>query len=86
MRPLWGECPVTNALSSIKFTFSPLSHLILSSPEHSQDALLEYSDVRRTCGRLRRLSASTFCLCTSRGHSSDQIYMKLCQNVNVYEI
>ena len=62
-----GLIPVTNALSSIKFYFSPLSHLIFSSPEHAQGELLEYSDVHRTCGRPRCPSVNFLLVYTPEG-------------------
>ena len=64
VRPLWGECPVTNALSSVKLTFSPLSHLIFSSAEHAQGELLENlcsSSVVRV--DVQDVRPSTFCVC-----------------------
>ena len=36
---------------------------------------------------IQNIRLSTLCLCTRyRGHSFDRIYMKLCHNINLYEI
>ena len=65
------------------FQYMNLAHLSLLRMSFWDAAM---SVVRRKCGRPRRPSVNFLACVHSRGYSFDPKFMKLCQNVNHYNI